>query len=96
MATDIVDPDELESLRLAAEAGDIVRETAKQYLGGNCTFVCGDIKMLGVLAQRAVLAGLHGDMHSPRTRQNMERAAEAARAEHEAAIGQPIWPAACR
>jgi hypothetical protein len=75
---------------LNSEALGIIRQTANEMLGGNCTFVDDDMKLACHLAQRAVLAGLHGDIKSEGLRQNLERAAEAHRARHEEALGRPI------
>lgn len=72
------------------EVADAVRQAARDRLGGNCTYSIDDVFLMGILAQRAVLAGLHVDCASKRTRRIMESAAEMKRAEHERALGFAI------
>lgn len=93
------------NLEMAAEVADTVRRVAKERLGSNCTFADDDVFLMGVLAQRAVLAGLHTDfatrdtmgISEPLTGQgvnlqqrNMEVAAEASRSAHEESLGFSI------
>lgn len=57
-----------------------VRRTAKQVLGGNCTFSDDDLRLLAGLAVRAIDAGLHKDL-APDVVANIEKAKAAREAE---------------
>lgn len=74
---------------LDADCVAIMRQTAREKLGFNCTFVDDDMAVLTHLAQRAVLAGLDSDF-KPDMQRRFKEAAEPFRAEQEAALGRAI------
>ena len=74
---------------LDSEVISLVRHWASEAMGGNCAFCDDDARVLAALAQRAVLAGLAVDFEG-KTLDNMRRAAESRRDEHERSLGFPI------
>lgn len=66
-----------------------MREHTKTGLNMNCTFVDDEVRLLVVLSQRAILAGLADDAH-PGTLRRMKDHVEQFRAGHEAALGRPL------
>lgn len=61
---------------LDAEVVGYLREAAKRVTGGNMTFVDDDLKVLEMLATRAVDAGLTEGLH-PEVRARAEAASKA-------------------
>ena len=76
---------------LSDEAVSIMRNTVKNGLGMNCTFVDDDMKLLVTLAQRAVLAGLAEDA-DPKSLVRMKKASEPWRSAHERILGLKLCP----
>lgn len=80
---------------LNMEVIGIMRQTAEEGLGVQCTFVDDNMTYMVALAQRAVLAGLIDDA-SPGTKQRLLTTVEPTRANHETALGRKIDKAASR
>lgn len=63
--------------------GDI-RRAAKRALGGHCTFADDDLRLLTLLAEAAIDAGLHLEITDRRTLANIEKAKAVRASEREA------------